>query len=177
MHRVRPASQQRGPPASLAPSVRGSLCMRLRESCSGKDCGAQAELTGNSSRSMGMGDVCGGRTESMQADKALRRQVCPNPPSPHGSPSASPTARLPPDPTWRPAAARASPKRPGPHPAHSSPQPAPVRPAAKQTSAALSGQTGDEQDAASTPHGDGHTGEPASSPRHAASETGPREMT
>ena len=88
--------------------------MRLRESCSRKDCGAQAELTGNSSRSMGMGDVCGGRTESTQADKALRRQVCPNPPSTHGSPSASPTARLPPDPTWRPAAARVSPKRPAP---------------------------------------------------------------
>lgn len=44
--------------------------MRLQESCSGKDCGAKTELTGNSSWSMG--DVYAvAERESMQADKAL----------------------------------------------------------------------------------------------------------
>ena len=69
-HRVRAASQQLGPLASLAPSARGGFFMRLQESCSGKDCGAKTELTGNSSWSIG--DVYAvAERESMQADKAL----------------------------------------------------------------------------------------------------------
>lgn len=132
MHQVRPASQQRGPPASLAPSVRGGFCMRLQESCSGKDCGAKAELTGNSSWSMGMGDICSGRTGIHAGGQGPASRPSPPPSHLPGESALMALSRrcflsLPPRPVslqtppGAPAAARASPKRPGPHPAHSVP--------------------------------------------------------
>ena len=67
--------------------------MRLQESCSGKDCGAKAELTGNSSGSMG--DRQSTRWQNVNPCRRTRPHlppfpspfpVCPeNSPGPHGS--------------------------------------------------------------------------------------------